>query len=515
MAKIGEIMQKLIMSNPKTGMWFLSHMPASFWEKQGRKKALATFHEAAEKVPAYQKFLKERGVDPKEIKTFEDFQKKVPIMNKENYILKYPLTERCLGGRLDKMYTVSASSGTTGEPFFWPRTAEQDLMLPKYWELFFLQNWDIDKYSTLIIVGMALGNWIAGELATGVCKKLAIQGKYPLTIATPGSDLEQICDVIENTGANYDQILLLIYPSFLKSLFEKGEKRGINWKSLNIKLWVGGESLSSNLKRYILGKLGIEKEELNRIALVYGTVDAGGIGFSSPLSKLVTRLCLKDASLTQALFGEIISLPTLVQYNPLAYFIEKINGELVITYKGGIPIIRYNIHDVGEIIPYKKMLKTLKNHGYNPIKLLEEEGYAREKLWSWPFIYVIGRSGNVIQIGGLNVYPENIEAALYTKEAEDINSFRLKVKTDKEGNSYFYILVELKKGIPLTPERRKQLEKKYHDIFLTKLLEVNKEYKKAYYEIDKKTVDPIIKVYQFSQGPFAKKIATKEIYINK
>lgn len=515
MARIGEIMQKLVMSNPKTGMWFLSHMPASFWEKQGRKKTLTVFHEAAEKVPAYQKFLREKGINPKEITTFEDFQKKVPIMNKEDYILKYSLAERCLETKLDKMYTMAASSGSTGESIFWPRLPEQDLMLPKYWELFFLQNWDIDKHSTLIIVGMALGNWIAGELATGVCKRLAIEGKYPLTIATPGSDLEQICDVIKNIGANYEQVLLLIYPSFLKALFEKGEARGIDWKSLNIKLWVGGERLSPNLKRYILEKLGIEKEELNRIQFVYGTVDAGGIGFSSPLSKLVTRLSLKDDSLAQAVFGKTISLPTLVQYNPLAYFLETINGELVITYKGGVPIIRYNIHDEGRIIPYKKMLKILKEHGYDSIKLLEEEGYTRKKVWAWPFVYITGRSSNVVQIGGLNVYPENIEAALYTEETEDINSFRLKVETDKEGNSRFYILVELKEGISLTLERQLELERKYHDIFLNKLLERNREYKKAYHEIDKKTVDPVIKVYQFSQGPFTEKIATKDIYINK
>jgi len=130
-------MQKIVISNPKTGMWFLSHMPASFWERQGRKKALATFYEAAERVPAYQKFLKEKGVNPKEIRTFEDFQKKVPLTDKENYILKYPLNELCWGEKIEKMYTVSTSSGSTGTPSFWPRLPQQDLFLPKYWEVLF------------------------------------------------------------------------------------------------------------------------------------------------------------------------------------------------------------------------------------------------------------------------------------------------------------------------------------------------------------------------------------------
>ena len=50
----------------------------------------------------------------------------------------------------------------------------------------------------------------------------------------------------------------------------------------------------------------------------------------------------------------------------------------------------------------------------------------------------------------------------------------------------------------MTPEERRQLERKYHDIFLNKLLEVNMDYKKSFEE-DRKTADPIIKIYQFGQ----------------
>jgi phenylacetate-CoA ligase len=513
MAKIGDIIRKLIMSNPKTGMWFLSHMPASFWEKQGRKKALVIFYEAVKKVPAYRKFLKEKGVNPAQIKTFEDFREKVPLTDKENYILKYSLKELCWEGELNKMYTIYTSSGSTGEPNFWPRLPQQDLFLPKYWKLFFIQNWGIDKKSTLFVVTMALGNWIAGELVSSITKRLAIEGKYNFTVATPGSDINQILTIIKGLGEYYEQIILVAYPSLVKSILEKGKELGINWKKLNIKFWLGGESFAQSWYKFIIQEIiGNGKPTLDMFVNVYGTADVGGIGFGSPLVNIITKIAMEDEKLFKTLFGETLQFPSLVQVNPLVYFVEEIENEIVVTYKGGIPLIRYNLLDQGKIWSYSEMIEIIKEHGYDVINLLFQEGYPQEKIWKWPFLYIKGRTGNVISIIGANVYPENIEAALYTEETKEINSFRLKVDTDKEGNTHFYILVELKKGIYPSPEKKQQLEKKYHDIFLNKLLEVNTDYKKSFEE-DRKTADPIIKIYRFGEGPFAKKLATKEIYI--
>ena len=84
--KIGDLIQKFFMSNPRRAMWFLSVMPAFFWERMGRKKVLDTFYESAKKVPAYKKFLIEYKVKSEEIKTFKDFQEKVPVLDKKSYI---------------------------------------------------------------------------------------------------------------------------------------------------------------------------------------------------------------------------------------------------------------------------------------------------------------------------------------------------------------------------------------------------------------------------------------------
>lgn len=498
--KIGDLIQKFFMSNPKRAMWFLSNMPPSFWEKKGRQRVLATFHEVAEKVKAYKTFLKEREVKPEEIKTFEDFKKYVPVMDKKSYIARYKLEDRCLG-ESSGMSTVSMSSGSSGIPTFWPRIAKQDLMLPNYFENFYLQNWDIDKKSTLIVVTMALGAWIAGQLVSGATKPIADSGKHSLTLVTPGSDIEQIVKIIKGIGVNYEQIIIVVYPSLLGPILEAGEKENINWKRLNVKLWIGGEATSGTWHKYIRKRLGIDADDLTSVVSVYGTADAGGIGFGSPLSSLIVNLALKNKKLAKDLFkGE--TLPSLVQFNPMGYFIEEIDGGIVINYRSGVPLIRYSIHDKGGVISYKKALRILKNHNYDAERMLLKRGYSKNKIWKWPFVYIFGRSNNTVSIGGANIYPENIEAALYRRETRRIHSFKLAIDTDRNGNMRFVILVELKKGRVPSKRELANLDKKYHDIFLERLLKVNDDFRDAF-EDDPKSTDPLIKIYPFGHGPFA------------
>lgn len=494
--KIGDIMQKFFMSNPKRAMWFMSTMPASFWQKKGRQKALATFHEAAKKVPAYKNFLRDYKIKAEDIKTFEDFQEKVPVSNKKNYIAKYNLGERCFG-EISTMSTVAMSSGTSGNSVFWPRLAKQDAMLPSYFENFYLQNWDIDKKSTLIVVTMALGTWIAGMLVAGATKPIADSGKYHLTLATPGSDIEQIVKIVKGIGANYDQIIIVVYPSLLMPILETGEKENINWKKLNIKLWIGGEAISTTWREKVRKRLGATVNDLSFMAGVYGTADAGGIAFSSPFSSLITNLASKNEGLAKDLFQSKI-IPTLAQFSPLGYFIEEKDGELIINYTSGAPLIRYNIHDQGGIISYEKVLKILKNHGYDAEKILSKKGYPKNKIWKWPFVYVYFRK-SAISIASANIFPEQLGDIII--KSPEFNSFKLSKIEDEKGNARFVIYLEIKKESTLPLEKIPRISQKYHDIILDHLLKINFDFRQAYSE-DPKSCDPLIVIQSFRTGPF-------------
>ena len=53
------------------------------------KNGLNLFHEMSMDVPAYKDFLRKNKFDPLRVKTIEDL-KNVPIINKDNYLRRYP-----------------------------------------------------------------------------------------------------------------------------------------------------------------------------------------------------------------------------------------------------------------------------------------------------------------------------------------------------------------------------------------------------------------------------------------
>jgi len=90
--------------------------------------ALALFHTVAANVPAYRAFLAEHGIDPSAIQTFEDF-KTVPAITKQNYQSHYPLADLCRDGQLASCDFIAVSSGSTGQPTFWPRFISDELSI--------------------------------------------------------------------------------------------------------------------------------------------------------------------------------------------------------------------------------------------------------------------------------------------------------------------------------------------------------------------------------------------------
>jgi len=504
MSKIGDLVQKFIFSDPKRAMKFMSSRPDEWWEGKGKEKALATFHEAAERTPAYKKILEEKNIDPKKIKTFEDFQKKVFLTDKKNYILQSSLEDLCLE-KLDRMYTVSMSSGTSGLPCFWPRLQGQDRMIPKFMELSLIQGTEIDKKSTLLIIGLALGVYTSGEMMSYAMKELANGGKYPITVVTTGSEKESIIQVLRNLAPHYQQVILWGYPSFLREVIDEAGRNRIDFKEFNLRIGVGGEGFTKQWEDFMKEKLGLSQKDPTRVMIVFGESAGGVIGISSPFTNLIRELASQDTALFRDLFGEARGtylLPMLVEFNPLAVFIEEVKGELVLTKKAAIPIIRYNLHDIGGVISHKKALEILKAHKYNPFDLLKKWNIGEEKIWTQPMFYVFGRSDNVVSVDGANVYPESLEEIIYGSDMPRVKGFKLFLKTDPvTQRQRFGAYLELKKSIPLNEEEGKELREKAHDLILNHLLKVNNDFRKSH-DDNPTTCDPLIETYPENEGPF-------------
>jgi phenylacetate-CoA ligase len=104
--------------------------------ESAEQAALRLFQSVAATVPAYQQFLAEQGIDPAAIQTFADFQNLPPI-SKQHYVLRYPLPELCRGGRLEDCDMIAVSSGSTGQPTFWPRFLSDELRIARRFEQVF------------------------------------------------------------------------------------------------------------------------------------------------------------------------------------------------------------------------------------------------------------------------------------------------------------------------------------------------------------------------------------------
>lgn len=384
----------------------LDRILASTQEGHADIEVLTLFHEVARGVPAYAAFLEEHGIEPAAVRTIADFRR-LPLVTKDNYLRRHPLAALTHGGRLESLDMVAVSSGSTGEPRFWPRSLADELPVAVRFEQVFHDSFSAESRRTLAVVCFALGTWVGGMFTAACCRHVATKG-YPLTVVTPGNNRDEILRVARGLAPQFEQTLLLGYPPFLKDVIDHGRSAGLDWAPLNLKLVTAGEVFSEEWRALVCERAGIVDPRYGTASL-YGTADAGVLGNETPLSIAIRRHLSTRPELARALFGEA-RLPTLVQYDPLARYFEVHDGTLVFSGANGVPLIRYHIADTGGLIGYADMLHRLAEAGFDPrAELAPCEWRGVREL---PFVYVFGRSHFAVSFFGANVFPETVAIGL-------------------------------------------------------------------------------------------------------
>ncbi|MFM9160324.1 MAG: phenylacetate--CoA ligase family protein, partial [Dolichospermum sp.] len=100
---------------------------------------------------------------------------------------------------------------------------------------------------------------------------------------TPGNNKPEILRIVQELGANFQQVVLLGYPPFLKDVIDTGLAQGMQWKQYNIKLVMAGEVFSEEWRNLVAERMGSENP-CDDFASLYGTADAGVLGNETPLS---------------------------------------------------------------------------------------------------------------------------------------------------------------------------------------------------------------------------------------
>jgi phenylacetate-CoA ligase len=161
--------------------------------ERAEAKLLELFRGAARDVPAYRRFLADRGVEPASVSSLEEFRR-LPLTTKDNYYRPNPLPELCRHGALDACDMVALSSGCTGEPAVWPRFVSDELGSAARFEQVLAGAFQAHERRTLAVICFALGNWVGGLYTLAALRHLTAKG-YPITVVSPGNQPAEIPNI--------------------------------------------------------------------------------------------------------------------------------------------------------------------------------------------------------------------------------------------------------------------------------------------------------------------------------
>jgi len=462
--------------NPVALESLLVQVPEAEWIERGYRRALNQAIAMSISVPAYKIILQEAGLNLLEVnkKALADF----PLLDKDSYLRRFTRAQMVWDGSLNgRSWIISTTSGSTGEPFYFPRTSVQDDQYALSAELYLRNNFKIHERSTLYIVAFPMGAWIGGLFTYEAIRRVGERGNYDLSIITPGINKAEVIKAVQNLGHDYDQVIIGSYAPFLKDIIDDGIRAGLNWKDYKLGFVFSAEGFNEEFRNYICAKTGID-DPLTSTLNHYGTVDLGTMAHETPVAILIRRIALTNPKLYQDIFGQATKLPTLAQYIPEQFFFEADGQNLFCSAPSGIPLIRYDLKDHGGIVTLAQMEQKFSDNGLDLRTMAEEAGI--ETIWNLPFVYVYERSDFSVSFYAFQVYPETIRHVVSadTFAHELTGKFTMTVDFDTKARQKLIINFELKPETENTPEFSARLM----EAVMARLLHDNSEFRSTYEE---------------------------------
>jgi len=343
----------------------------TFEREQFRKLQLERLQKTAnrvyENVPYYKEKFKESGVAPGDIKKLEDLQK-LPFTVKADFRENYPFG--LFSSPKKDVVRFHASSGTTGKPTVVGYTkADMDMwqeMIARLVTMVGVTEEDTAQIS--FGYGLFTG-------AFGLHQGLERIGASVIPMSS-GNTQKQIM-IMKDFGTT----TLISTPSYALHMAEVAKEMGIDpKKELSLKWGLfGGEGSTEAMRR-----------ELNE---AWGLFATENYGMSEIIGPGVAGEC-------QALSGMHINedyfLPEIINPDTGEVLSEGEIGELVITTitKEALPIIRYRTKDITSL-HYEKC-----DCGRTTVRMSK----------------IQGRSDDMLILGGVNIFPSQIEEVLLNTE---------------------------------------------------------------------------------------------------
>lgn len=472
------------------------------------RSAWAVARRAAKTVPGYRRFLEERGVDPAVLLSGGVLWTDIPVMDKKNFLLAYPLADLLAPG--DSAFTFMRSSGTGGPPHFWPRRAAPRPLWERLIRKARTPRLDLSDTSgildhlfrirsvkTLAIVGQALGPWASGLLTHSELYNLA--HKTPsLTVLCVGSRYDEIIDTVLTLHAPYERVLLLMVPSGIEALLELVDQRGAAFPFEKSRFAVLAEPFTEEFRQRLSESCRPVFPETAIAAYSYGLSEMGRVGCESMYSAALRRLLHLCPPLREALRIES-PLPGLFHLSDSVYA-ETIGGELVCTQwdHNAIPLVRYNVHDDAEIWDWSWLRRWAARAAVPP----EAEPLRRLVAQSPRLPDIVayyGRNNGIKILGGVLLHDADLDAALHSPELLRWATGQHMVRPAEGRRDGVHWDIELKRGADASPE----LEELFYKVLVREMRSIDAQFSNDYQNIYRlREDDPEKRVFRIRFHPW-------------
>ncbi|MEO6023596.1 MAG: phenylacetate--CoA ligase PaaK, partial [Burkholderiales bacterium] len=315
---------------------------------------------AYKQVPHYRKKFDAAGVHPNDLKSLADLSK-FPLTVKQDFRDNYPFG--LFAVPRDQVVRIHASSGTTGKPTVVGYTAK-----------------DIDTWASLMARSIRASGARPGDkvhvsygygLFTGGLGAHYGAERLGLTVIPfGGGQTERQVQLI----VDFEPDIIMVTPSYMLAIADEFERQGLDTTQCSLRIGIfGAEPWSNEMRVNIQQRLALSAVD------IYGLSEVMGPGVANECHETKDGPTIWE----DHFYPEIIN-PDTGDVLPDGEF-----GELVFTSltKEALPVIRYRTRDLTLLLP----------------------GTARTMR---RMAKITGRSDDMLNIRGVNVFPTQIEELL-------------------------------------------------------------------------------------------------------
>ncbi|HEX6700967.1 MAG TPA: hypothetical protein VF101_09580 [Gaiellaceae bacterium] len=421
------LLRRVLTTSERTyRLLFLPGLEGVRW-RFGKWRAWRVYERARRNVPAYREFLAEEGEPQVRARGLDPDLTAIPVTDKDNYVRRYSVEWRCVGGRMPpRGVVIDESSGTSGAPNNWVRGPAERAEVKQALQV--AMHHQLGREPIFVINAFALGPWATGMNVSMSVVDIAV-------LKSTGPDIDKIANTLRLFGPSY-RYVIAGYPPFLKALVDSAD---VEWERYELTAIYGGEGITETMRDY-LGRF------FKRVYGSYGASDLEiNIAAENDFTVAVRRLLAQRDDLLE-LVGrpEHGVLPLVLQYNPIDYYVETIDtGELVVTLcrrENTAPKVRYNIRDLGHVVRLRELRRALAGCG-----LAFDDLPPHADL---PLLFLYGRADDAVPYYGCKVTPANVEEAVYSvpELAGLVQAFALVLTEDERAEKRLTIALELNEG---------------------------------------------------------------------